>query len=141
VNDYFYLNQYTNNLQQLINAINFNDIPGTTNTQAALTFTQNNEFTTANGKRPGIPSTVVFISEGYSTVLEGSSDSANAGSALRMSGVTIYGVALGTSPNMIEILALSSSPSSTHTFSLGSGDNGTDPTTVSNALLAQLCAS
>jgi len=135
INDYFFLNQY-NNLQSLINAISFNQISGRSNTQAALQFVQVEYLTTINGKRMEIPSAVILMSDGYSNVLEGSSPVANAGKSLRMSGATIYTVALGDSPNTGELLALASSPTSMHIYGLTSGN----ATTTANALLTQLCA-
>jgi hypothetical protein len=82
---------------------------------------------------------VILISDGYSDVLEGSSSSANAGSALKLSGVNIYTIGLGDAPNILELNELATSPSSVNAFILA-GSKDTDITTTANAVTTQLCS-
>lgn len=134
----FFLNKYTHDREALINAISFNQLGGTTNTQAALKYVQDSQFTAMNGDRSGINNVVILLSDGYSNELEGSSPAAIAGANLQQSGAVIYTVGFGEAPNMAELNALANSPSPVHSFLLA-GTNQVDLTTTADSLLTQLC--
>jgi len=137
VNDYIYLNKYMRDREKLLTAINFYLAGGSTNTQAALKYVQDNLFSAANGARSGVPDVCVVISDGYSQVQE--SSSANAAANLKASGVKILTVGVGDSPNMVELNNLCTAPSSENAFVAPvAGDADVTPT--SNAILTKLCS-
>jgi len=112
---------------------------GTTNTQAALKYVQDNMFTAANGARSGVSKVCIVISDGYSDVSEGSSASANAAASLKASGVKILTIGVGDAPNMAELNNVSTAPSSANSFTAPT-TAGADVTPTVNAVLTQLCS-
>jgi collagen type VI alpha len=131
----FYLKTYVQNGQALQNAIEFSHPGGTTNAQAGLSLAKN-QFTSANGDRSGIPNVVVYVSDGYSDVLEvpGSDMAAD---QLKNTGVTIYSVGLTDNPNIVELWNINSDPDNDYYVSIGSNN---DYTSAANQLLDKLCA-
>jgi len=133
----FFLSTYASSTRvQLLNAIAFN-IPdrGTTSTQAALNLALTSQFTAANGDQPNAPNFVILVSDGYSDVTEGSSQSANAAQQLKNSGVRIITVGLTDNPNISELDNISTNPPSNR-FSLSPTQNVAN---VASTVLSALC--
>lgn len=136
VNDQFYLKDYARNQMGLIDALNFNNNGGHTNTQAAIADAQNVQFTEANGNRPAVPKIAIIISDGASDIPEESSPSADAAANLKASGVTVYAIAIGDSPNLEELGNLVSSENNLEVLPSFSAD---DIATMSTTMIDILC--
>jgi Mg-chelatase subunit ChlD len=134
----FYLNTYSSR-RQLLNAINFYAPGGTTNAQAALNEARTDQYISGNGDRSGVQNVVIYVSDGKSDVLEGSSSSANAAEMLKNSGegVLIYTVGMTDSPNTSELSNISTAPNSTYNYFINASN---DYEMAANELLDTLCA-
>jgi hypothetical protein len=139
VDDYFYLNAYTGNLQNLLYAIDFDNPGGTTNTQAALLFVLNSVLTATNGDRQGTPNIVVYIGDGNSDVPEGSTPTANAASLLQKSGATIYSIGLGDNQYPTELNAIARPDDGPQNTLLLHSANASNVTSVANQMLSIIC--
>jgi Mg-chelatase subunit ChlD len=131
----FYLSDYTNSRESVVNALRFYNIGGTTDTADALDSVLNIQLTSSHGARPGVQKVVIVVSDGYSNV--NPTQTIPKASALRANGVLIYSVANGDSPQLSELSAIASSPDSDYVLQLTGSDN-IDAT--ANTLLDRLCA-
>jgi collagen type VI alpha len=131
----FYMNKYIGQAQALYNAFDFYDMFGTTNTPAALTDAQTQQFTMANGDRNGIPNYIVIVTDGYSNVNQ--QNTIPDAMALKNQGVIIYSIAVGASPQMSELVGMASTPSSQYVIPLPTIGN---LTSTADTLLQRLCS-
>jgi len=130
----FYMKDYIGQAVALYNAFDFYDVFGTTNTPAALTDAQTQQFTMANGDRDGIPNYIVIVSDGYSDVNQ--QNTIPDAMALKNQGVTIYSIAVGPDPQYSELNGMASTPSSQYVIPLPMMGN---ITSTANTLLQRLC--
>lgn len=132
INGQFYLNQNVGRQSGVIDSLDFRYIGGTTNTPLALTTVKNNHFTGSRGDRQGVDNVVVLVSDGYSNVDQ--EQTVPLSDELKSSGVVIYAVAIGDSPQMSELNAMVSAEDD-----LVSLTTMADVNVVADQLLDKLC--
>jgi len=131
----FFLNSYIGSRQSVITAMSFYDYSGSTNIAAALTETLSNQFTAANGARPGVAKVAILITDGYATV--NPDQVIPAATALKNTGVELYVIATGESPNLSVLQSLASSPTNKYLLSL---PDTSFVSSTSSTLLDRVCA-
>jgi len=94
----FYMNQNIGNQQNVINAFDFYNKFGTTNTPSALESCRDNQFTAKNGDRPDVPNYIIIVTDGYSNVNQ--NRTIPDAKQLQSMGVTMYAIAVGTDPQL-----------------------------------------
>jgi collagen type VI alpha len=131
----FFLTSYVGNREGVVTALSFYNFGGTTNTAAALDNVRTNHLTVSNGKRSGVDTVVILLTDGYSNV--NADQTVLSAERLRLTGAKLYGVATGDSPNRKEVEECASSPSSKYVLDLPN-DSAID--TVSAKILDDICS-
>jgi len=131
----FYLNSYVGSRQSVITAMAFYDYSGSTNIAAALNEARSNHFLAANGARSGVAKVAILITDGYATV--NPDQVIPAATALKNTGVELYVIATGESPNLSVLQSVASSPTSKYLLSL---PDASYVVSTSNTLLDRACA-
>ena len=75
----------------------------TTRIDRALRLTQNELFTLENGARPGIPKILILLTDGSQTQDAGAEDPGVISNELRLSGITVIVVGIGSGTNATEL--------------------------------------
>lgn len=132
INGQFYLNQNIGRQSGVIDSLDFRYIGGTTNTPLALTTVKNNHLTGSRGDRPGVDDILMLVTDGYSNVDQ--DQTVPLSDQLKSSGVTIYAVAIGESPQMSELNDIISEGGN-----LVSLTSQSDISDVADQLLDKLC--
>ena len=130
----FYMNSNLNSAQAVYNSLDFYDVFSTTNTPAALQDAYSVQFTPLKGDRPSIPDVLIIVTDGYSNVNQ--TYTVPNAVMLKNSGVTIYAIAVGLSPQWTELDAMASSPNTQYVIPLPTIGN---ITSTANMLLNELC--
>jgi hypothetical protein len=133
VTDQFGMDTYSGFKTAVINAMNFYHEGGRTNTQEALSVALN-QFTPARGDRAGVQNVIILVTDGYSNV-DKEMTVPNA-VTVKNAGIDLYSIAIGETPNDLELTEVSSDPTSEYLYRLQSLD---DVEAVSNNLLDRLC--
>jgi collagen type VI alpha len=133
----FFMNQQSPALtsaQAVYNSLDFYNRFSTTNTPAALEDAYSQQFTAANGDRPGVPNFIVIVTDGNSNVNQ--TRTIPDAVILKNANVTIYSIAVGLSPQWSELDGMASTPSSEYVIPLPTIG---DITATANILLNELC--
>jgi hypothetical protein len=130
----FYLNSYQRSRESVITALQFYNYAGTTNQAAALNEVRINQFRAANGARSGSAKVAVLLTDGYSTVEPDAF--VPSAQALRNTGVELYVIATGDSPDLSTLQSVASNPSSKYLLQL---PTSASITSTANLLLNQIC--
>lgn len=130
----FFFNQNIGNIQNVINAFDFFNKFGTTNTPSALEAARDSQFTAKNGDRPDVPNCIVIVTDGFSNVNQ--NRTIPDAKQLQSMGVTIYAIAVGVDPQLSELIGLASPPSSDYLIFLPTIG---DIAGTADSLLEKLC--
>ena len=82
---------------------------GLTRIDLALRLAQQKMFTVENGARPELPNIIILLTDGSQTVAQGSEDPATIADELRVAGITIVVVGIGSLVDPSELLRIGSS--------------------------------